>query len=48
MATAVWGVILVGHGGTLEGCPQELITKLKQLEAQRREDASLAGRTRAG
>jgi sirohydrochlorin ferrochelatase len=30
------GVILVGHGGIPKGCPQELITKLKRLEAQRR------------
>ena len=36
MATAVRGVILVGHGGIPKGCPQELITKLKRLEGQRR------------
>ena len=30
------GVILVGHGGIPKGCPQELVTKLKRLEAQRR------------
>jgi len=36
MATAVRGVILVGHGGIPTGCPQELVTKLKRLEAQRR------------
>jgi sirohydrochlorin ferrochelatase len=36
MATAVRGVILVGHGGIPKGCPQELVTKLKRLEAQRR------------
>lgn len=35
MAT-VRGVILVGHGGIPKGCPQELITRLKRLEAQRR------------
>ena len=29
------GVILVGHGGIPKGCPQELVTKLKRLEAQR-------------
>ncbi|MEK6787110.1 MAG: hypothetical protein AABY61_16670 [Nitrospirota bacterium] len=29
-------IILVGHGGIPKGCPQELVTKLKQLEAQRR------------
>jgi len=26
---------LVGHGGIPKGCPQELVTKLKRLEAQR-------------
>lgn len=36
MATAIRGVILVGHGGIPKGCPQELVTKLKRLEAQRR------------
>src|SRR5437588_9790888 len=36
MATAVRGVILVGHGGIPKGCPQELIMKLKRLEGQRR------------
>ena len=36
MGTAVKGVILVGHGGIPKGCPQELVTKLKRLEAQRR------------
>jgi len=36
MATVVRGVILVGHGGIPKGCPQELITKLKRLEGQRR------------
>jgi sirohydrochlorin cobaltochelatase len=36
MATVVRGVILVGHGGIPQGCPQELVTKLKRLEAQRR------------
>lgn len=36
MATVIRGVILVGHGGIPKGCPQELITKLKRLEAQRR------------
>jgi sirohydrochlorin cobaltochelatase len=36
MATTTRGVILVGHGGIPKGCPQELITKLKRLEAQRR------------
>ncbi|MDZ4732870.1 MAG: hypothetical protein SGJ16_04685, partial [Nitrospirota bacterium] len=36
MATIVRGVILVGHGGIPKGWPQELVTKLKRLEAQRR------------
>jgi sirohydrochlorin cobaltochelatase len=36
MAKAVKGVILVGHGGIPKGCPQELVTNLKRLEAQRR------------
>lgn len=36
MATAKRGVILVGHGGIPKGCPQELVTKLKRLEAARR------------
>ncbi len=30
------GVVLVGHGGIPEDCPQELVTTLKRLEAQRR------------
>jgi sirohydrochlorin cobaltochelatase len=36
MKTETRGVILVGHGGIPKGCPQELITKLKRLEGQRR------------
>jgi len=32
----VRGVVLVGHGGIPKDCPQELVTKLKRLEAQRR------------
>lgn len=36
MAIVVRGVILVGHGGIPKGCPQELITKLKRVEGQRR------------
>src|SRR3954462_6556225 len=36
MAITTRGVILVGHGGIPKGCPQELITKLKGLEGQRR------------
>jgi sirohydrochlorin cobaltochelatase len=40
MAAVVRGVILVGHGGIPKGCPQELITKLKRLEGQRRATGS--------
>lgn len=36
MAARTRGVILVGHGGIPKGCPQDLVTKLKRLEAQRR------------
>ena len=36
MSKSAKGVILVGHGGIPKGCPQELITKLKRLEGQRR------------
>ena len=36
MRKSATGVILVGHGGIPKGCPQELITKLKRLEGQRR------------
>ena len=36
MAELVKGVILVGHGGIPTDCPQELVTRLKRLEAQRR------------
>ncbi len=36
MATGTRGVILVGHGGIPKDCPQELVTRLKRLEAQRR------------
>lgn len=36
MEKDVKGVILVGHGGIPKDCPQELVTKLKRLEAQRR------------
>ena len=34
------GIILVGHGGIPKGYPQDLITKLKRLEAQRRASGS--------
>ena len=30
------GVVLVGHGGLPSDCPEELISKLKRLESQRR------------
>ena len=36
MAAVRRGVILVGHGGIPKGCPQDIVTKLKRLEAQRR------------
>lgn len=36
MTTVIRGVILVGHGGIPKDCPQELVTRLKRLEAQRR------------
>jgi len=36
MAKTTRGAIIVGHGGIPKGCPQELVTKLKRLEAQRR------------
>jgi len=35
MGTMTRGVILVGHGGVPKDCPQELVTRLKRLEAQR-------------
>lgn len=40
MAPVIGGVILVGHGGIPKGCPQELITKLKRLEGQRRAEGT--------
>jgi sirohydrochlorin cobaltochelatase len=36
MRAAIRGVVLVGHGGIPKDCPQDLVTKLKRLEAQRR------------
>jgi len=36
MSVVKRGVILVGHGGIPKGCPQEMVTRLKRLEAQRR------------
>ncbi|MBH0191206.1 MAG: hypothetical protein HP492_05470, partial [Nitrospira sp.] len=36
MTASTRGVILVGHGGIPKGCPQDMVTKLKRLEAQRR------------
>lgn len=34
------GVVLVGHGGVPSDCPNDLIMKLKRLEAQRRASGS--------
>ena len=42
MATAVRGVVLVGHGGIAKDCPAELVSKLKRLEAQRRAEGTPA------
>jgi sirohydrochlorin cobaltochelatase len=36
METGKRGVVLVGHGGVPKDCPQDLVTRLKRLEAQRR------------
>lgn len=36
MVSTQRGVVLVGHGGIPKDCPQELVTRLKRLEAQRR------------
>ena len=36
MQTGKKGVVLVGHGGIPKDCPQDLVTRLKRLEAQRR------------
>ncbi|OYT19336.1 MAG: hypothetical protein CCU26_12145 [Nitrospira sp. UW-LDO-01] len=36
MNDSMKGVVLVGHGGIPKDCPQDLVTKLKRLEAQRR------------
>jgi sirohydrochlorin cobaltochelatase len=36
MVTGKRGVVLVGHGGVPKDCPQDLVTRLKRLEAQRR------------
>ena len=36
MATDKRGVVLVCHGGIPKDCPQDLVTRLKRLEAQRR------------
>jgi len=36
MTKQTLGVVLVGHGGIPKDCPQDLVTKLKRLEAQRR------------
>lgn len=36
METGKKGVVLVGHGGIPKDCPQDLVTRLKRLEGQRR------------
>jgi sirohydrochlorin cobaltochelatase len=36
METGKKGLVLVGHGGIPKDCPQDLVTRLKRLEAQRR------------
>lgn len=36
MGAGVRGVVLVGHGGIPKDCPQDLVTRLKRLEAQRK------------
>lgn len=36
MAKSELAVILVGHGGVPKDCPREMVTRLKQFEAQRR------------
>lgn len=36
MNDSIRAVVLVGHGGIPKDCPQNLVTKLKRLEAQRR------------
>jgi sirohydrochlorin cobaltochelatase len=36
MNDQIKGVVLVGHGGIPRDCPQDLVTRLKRLEAQRR------------
>ncbi len=36
MASEKRGVVLVGHGGIPKDCPQDLVARLKRLEAQRR------------
>ena len=54
MVSTQRGVVLVGHGGIPKDCPQELVARLKRLEAQRRaahtppsqEEIELDGRIR--
>jgi len=36
MSSPTQGIVLVGHGGIPKDCPQDLVTRLKRLEAQRR------------
>lgn len=40
MANLSHGIVLVGHGGIPKDYPQDLVTKLKRLEAQRRASGS--------
>lgn len=40
MSNQQLGVVLVGHGGIPKDYPQDLVTKLKRLEAQRRSSGS--------
>ncbi len=36
MNDPIRGVVLIGHGGIPKDCPQDFVTRLKRLEAQRR------------
>ncbi|MDH5763466.1 MAG: CbiX/SirB N-terminal domain-containing protein [Nitrospinota bacterium] len=38
MSNLKYGIVLVGHGGLPSDCPDELISKLKRLESQRRKN----------
>jgi sirohydrochlorin cobaltochelatase len=43
MSQPIRGVILVGHGGIPNDCPQEFVTRLKRLETQRRAAGTAPG-----